>query len=1420
MTDPSNHRSQSWIRKFMLENENEILNYFPCFLILGLFTSAAYHYMQRPTGRSRIYGARPLLIGAYVLLIIEVVAIALRATSSSVIVKETRAASSLNLLATVTFFLVVFTAHHYNVYSPYRFSLYFIIGMAVDSTRSVCLFHHQLVWAARFAAMAGLARFLLLLVSQAFQLGLLEDGEDFQLFDELYENGDPDISFFRSLDSKSLRRLQRGSSLQELPGLGRGLSSRLLHAQLQRNWSIWNYSRAHSLSVTCLRTWRNSVAAALLLPATKMIALAPTVTEHIANLQATEVSHYRSYQSIRAVSNLFTAISRILSPAVVIGAALYARSMDAEASITAIFPTLNLISLLSNPLASLLDEYTNVIAMHSSFYQIQEFLSLEEREECRVIAARANGSGSQNTVAASSSHAQARAVQVRAANFIQFSTASIIPYGADTPIFTNVDFSLNPGSITAVVGTRRSGKSVLLEAMLGETKLRDGSAYVGDDIVGFSGQHVWLQNLSVRDNIIGPHLFDIRRFKLVIRCCLLQEDIKSFPGGDCFVIGVGGSKLSNGQRQRLALARAVYANPSLLLLDDTFASLDRRTAASILFRLCGKDGLLKSSNCTVVFATSLAEIADVADQFLLLDRNTQTVRIQPNDGQLQIAEFLRAQHVSAPEAVEEQQRNAIHRVLHGTAAGKAAVATSGPKTFSLGETLHQVTDLIPTCIFQLFYYGTLLLMQCNIATDGSKLWTAALFFAVYEMCRSFVRKSMHIRGINSNRKKLLHILFQETGDGQIHCRALGWQSFHFEQGLRLIDDSLKAFFYTNHVNNWAETNASTFTACLATSLTILVLFFDCNKSAVAIALSLHHISHLNDTIWRILESAVLSGETKTALSELFSWQRETPQEFDPPTSEVPDTWPHAGRIVLRNVSARYGPDMPDVLHNISLTVNPEDKVCIFGRTGSGKSTLLLLLLGFLEYNGTIEIDGIDIATVPRQILRSRIISASQYQVELEGTIRSNLLPYEIPVAEVETEADRAVRIADEDEILKDFLIDMGIWNEIQCKGGLYASIQTAELSKTVLQTLGFARTVLRYHRSEGKLVLLDEATNGLDPEQDTAVQRLIWEFFEGCSIVQIAHLEESTQDSELSIEISDGTIVHVQRGPDLLPGVQRRNAPPLSPDSMIMSAGSDLTTLNPASSLGNEMLSEHDEALPEIPALEPLADDFVPPDELMLSLCDHMMSPRRVLLSGSGLVLPSAHRVLSMYRSTPSIGGTSASIAAEQRPTTNYSQAWITSDAFSEQHLQRNELNWSDTELYTNGGHSTTPNPGQTAYRSLNETYEGESYHGYEEIQNSTFNHQQASNFDARPHNYHSSSHNFPASHHQLPIQSQAPRDSTISHHPMPDRGPVMNYNQILEYRSGAGSSAVDAHTTYEASSYYSSSSHETSSRRSAHMFH
>ena len=111
--------------------------------------------------------------------------------------------------------------------------------------------------------------------------------------------------------------------------------------------------------------------------------------------------------------------------------------------------------------------------------------------------------------------------------------------------------------------------------------------------------------------------------------------------------------------------------------------------------------------------------------------------------------------------------------------------------------------------------------------------------------------------------------------------------------------------------------------------------------------------------------------------------------------EAPRGWPRDGKIVFDRINARYRPELPLVLQDLTFTVNASEKVGVVGRTGSGKSTLMNLLFRIMELDsGVIEIDGVDISKLGLKQLRSAISMLPQDPTLFSGTIRENIDPFE------------------------------------------------------------------------------------------------------------------------------------------------------------------------------------------------------------------------------------------------------------------------------------------------------------------------------------------------------------------------------------------------------------------------------------------
>ncbi|ORY36010.1 P-loop containing nucleoside triphosphate hydrolase protein, partial [Rhizoclosmatium globosum] len=180
------------------------------------------------------------------------------------------------------------------------------------------------------------------------------------------------------------------------------------------------------------------------------------------------------------------------------------------------------------------------------------------------------------------------------------------PVSAVNTAFTLRDLNVNfpVGALSVIVGPTGSGKSSLLQALLGEMKRLQGSSHLPAS-VAYVAQTSWLQNETIRNNILFGEPYDAVRYDQVIKACALVKDLETLEAGDLTEIGEKGINLSGGQKQRVSLARAVYSSASVILLDDPLSAVDAPTAKWLFEKaICGP--LLKGrTRVLVTHATGL-----------------------------------------------------------------------------------------------------------------------------------------------------------------------------------------------------------------------------------------------------------------------------------------------------------------------------------------------------------------------------------------------------------------------------------------------------------------------------------------------------------------------------------------------------------------------------------------------------------------------------------------------------------------------------------------------------------------------------------------------------------------------------------------------------------------------------------------------
>ncbi|KAH8668572.1 ABC transporter [Xylariales sp. PMI_506] len=189
---------------------------------------------------------------------------------------------------------------------------------------------------------------------------------------------------------------------------------------------------------------------------------------------------------------------------------------------------------------------------------------------------------------------------------------------ASEPVLRDLTLTI-PQGLTAVIGPVASGKSTLLQSMIGETTLKRGTISTIQSGVAFCAQTPWMMDDTIRRNITGDSPFDQKWYEFSVSCCGLQGDLERMPRGDQTIAGSNGASLSGGQRQRVALARAVYSRLPVVILDDVMSGLDPKTASIVSTELFGKGGHFRRNGISVVVATHNRHILPLVDSIILLE---------------------------------------------------------------------------------------------------------------------------------------------------------------------------------------------------------------------------------------------------------------------------------------------------------------------------------------------------------------------------------------------------------------------------------------------------------------------------------------------------------------------------------------------------------------------------------------------------------------------------------------------------------------------------------------------------------------------------------------------------------------------------------------------------------------------------------
>jgi ABC-type multidrug transport system fused ATPase/permease subunit len=185
----------------------------------------------------------------------------------------------------------------------------------------------------------------------------------------------------------------------------------------------------------------------------------------------------------------------------------------------------------------------------------------------------------------------------------------------DTCGIEGMSFEIRVGQCVGVVGSVGSGKSSLLASLLGQLSRRSGGLLLNGD-VAYASQSPWVFSGTVRENILFGSTYDEARYQEVVRVCSLETDFTMFPSGDDSEIGERGINLSGGQKSRIGLARAIYSDRPINLLDDPLSAVDVHVGKH-LWKECIQGYLLSRGKTVVIVTHQLQYMKDCTQIFHL-----------------------------------------------------------------------------------------------------------------------------------------------------------------------------------------------------------------------------------------------------------------------------------------------------------------------------------------------------------------------------------------------------------------------------------------------------------------------------------------------------------------------------------------------------------------------------------------------------------------------------------------------------------------------------------------------------------------------------------------------------------------------------------------------------------------------------------
>jgi len=900
-----------------------------------------------------------------------------------------------------------------------------------------------------------------------------------------------------------------------------------------------------------------------------------------------------------------------------------------------IFSSLALFSALGIPLEILPVAVGRVVDGLASIRRISHFLNAEERQDDaiwntqEVPAITIDNASFVWEQAASRGGAVAPALEQNAeikSNEVSGNPdpgSDADPEGAENfrEPFNIRDINLAVGrkEFIAVIGEVGCGKTSLISALAGDMRKTSGSVTLGASRA-LCSQTPWIQNTTLRQNIIFGREFDSTFYERVIDACALRPDIDMLPSGDLTEIGEKGVTISGGQKQRLNIARAIYFNADIVLMDDPLSAVDAHVGQHILdHAICGllrdkcrvlvthqlhvlhradrivwmKDGsihkiatfpelmnddlefqkLMQSSSHKQAKTTEPKEVtAEAQNKAINPAKPSNTVALMQEEerargsvGLFAYVAFVRASgtilnffivlfvlviaqgsniltslwlswwssnqfvNISTAQYIGVYAALGVVQALlmfayattlttFSTKAAKNMLNSAishtlrAPMLFFDTTPIGRVTNrfskdvdtmdnrLTDNLRFLLYIIATVVSVFCLVIAYFYYFIVALIPLTVaFIFAASFYRASA--REIKRHEAVLRSFVFANFGEaitGTTTIRAYGVESQFLSTIVQLLDSMNGAYFLTFAGQRWLSTRIDALGSLLIFVVGILIVTsrFDVKPSISGLVLS--YMLSIVQLIQVIVQTYADVENDMNSVERLhyYSHGLEQEESVNATPQVVRKTWPEKGELQFKDVQMRYRPGLPLVLKGLTVSIRSGERVGIVGRTGAGKTSIISAIFRLVELsNGSIAIDGMNIAALSLYDLRSRLSIIPQDPTLFQGTIRTNLDPLD------EYEDSRLWDALRQAELVGDKVstgdgpattrisLDSPVGDE-----GLNYSLGQRQL-------LALARILIK----DSQIIMIDEATSSVDFETDRKVQETILRAFRTKTLLCIAH---------------------------------------------------------------------------------------------------------------------------------------------------------------------------------------------------------------------------------------------------------------------------------------------------------------------------